>query len=109
MEALKKRFPDLAFCPLQKPSGFAPATIHLPVGHVKAEGRRGFSVDCVFERDVEVRMRDQIKIFTNVFRPSSSSHGNPVPAIIAWSPYGKDSSASAAGRNQRAQLPLTTT
>ncbi|KAF5980733.1 x-pro dipeptidyl-peptidase c-terminal non-catalytic domain-containing protein [Fusarium coicis] len=93
MEALKARFPDLAFCPLRKPTGFDPATIHLPVGHVKAEGRRPFTVESVFARDVEVLMRDGIKIYSDVFRPASSSDpGGQVPAIIAWSPYGKDSS-----------------
>ncbi|KAM0362925.1 hypothetical protein ACHAPK_011372 [Fusarium culmorum] len=93
MEALKARFPDLAFCPLRKPTGFNPATIRLPVGHVKGEGRRPFTVESVFDRDVEVLMRDGIKIYSDVFRPASSSDpGGQVPAIIAWSPYGKDSS-----------------
>ncbi|KAL9572087.1 hypothetical protein ACKAV7_003804 [Fusarium commune] len=92
MEALKARFPDLAFCPLRKPTGFNPATIRLPVGHVKGEGRRPFTVESVFDRDVEVLMRDGIKIYSDVFRPASSSDpGGQVPAIIAWSPYGKDS------------------
>lgn len=93
MEALRARFPDLAFCPLRKPTGFNPATICLTVGHIKAEGRRPFTVESVFERDVEVAMRDGIKIYSDVFRPASSNNpGGQVPAIIAWSPYGKDSS-----------------
>ncbi|CVL07104.1 uncharacterized protein FMAN_15265 [Fusarium mangiferae] len=93
MEALKARFPDLAFCPPRKPTGFNPATIHFPIGHVEAEGRRPFTVESVFARDVEVLMRDGINIYSDAFRPASSSDpGGQVPVIIASSPYGKDSS-----------------
>lgn len=51
---------------------FAPATI--------VDG------DIVLERDVEVTLRDGVKIYTDVYRPAGSV---AVPAIVAWSPYGK--------------------
>ncbi|CZR49481.1 uncharacterized protein FPRO_15841 [Fusarium proliferatum ET1] len=93
MEALKARFPDLPFCPLRKPTRLNPATIHLPIGHVKAEGRRPLTVESVFARDVEVLMRDGINIYSDAFRSASSSDpGGQVPVIIASSPYGTDSS-----------------
>jgi predicted acyl esterase len=38
------------------------------------------------ERDVAVKMRDGVAIYTDIYRPEGA--GN-VPAIIAWSPYGK--------------------
>lgn len=89
MEPLKATFPDLTFFPLPKPSNFDPATIHLAAGHSKDAGRRPFGVDTTFQRDVQVTMCDGTKIYTDIFRPSSSSNGDKVPAIIAWSPYGK--------------------
>ncbi|MBL0421609.1 CocE/NonD family hydrolase [Ramlibacter sp. AW1] len=42
----------------------------------------------LIEWDVGVPMRDGVKIFIDVFRPD---HGQPVPALIAWGPYGKQS------------------
>jgi putative CocE/NonD family hydrolase len=32
-------------------------------------------------------MRDGVTIYADVFRPAAASH--PIPAIVAWSPYGK--------------------
>src|ERR1039457_6464160 len=38
------------------------------------------------ERDLPVAMRDGVKLYTNIFRPTGDEK---VPTIIAWSPYGK--------------------
>lgn len=38
------------------------------------------------ERDVAVPMRDGVKLYADVHRPDN---GERVPAIVAWSPYGK--------------------
>lgn len=38
------------------------------------------------ERDVAVKMRDGVTIYTDIYRPDGAEN---VPAIIAWSPYGK--------------------
>jgi predicted acyl esterase len=38
------------------------------------------------ERDVAVRMRDGVTIYTDIYRPDSETN---LPAIVAWSPYGK--------------------
>ncbi|MGA2463443.1 MAG: CocE/NonD family hydrolase [Thermodesulfobacteriota bacterium] len=38
------------------------------------------------ENDVVVRMRDGATIFVNIYRPEGATK---VPAIVAWSPYGK--------------------
>ena len=40
------------------------------------------------ERDIEVPMRDGVKIYVDVYRPDST---DKVPALVAWSPYGKHS------------------
>jgi predicted acyl esterase len=47
---------------------------------------RPLSTEIVFERDVPVVMRDGVTIYVDVFRPAGS---DAVPAIVAWSPYGK--------------------
>lgn len=42
------------------------------------------------DRDVMVPMRDGVKIYADIFRPASADPALPaLPAIIAWSPYGK--------------------
>lgn len=39
-----------------------------------------------YERDVAVPMRDGTTIYTDIYRPDDA---NRLPAIVAWSPYGK--------------------
>ena len=65
-----------------------PSVQVLPVGWTKAPGRRALHQDLVFERDRAITLRDGSKVWTDIFRPPSSKD-KPVPAIIAWSPYGK--------------------
>lgn len=43
--------------------------------------------DMVFERDVALTMRNGTTIYTDVFRPVGEGKH---PAIVAWSPYGKE-------------------
>lgn len=40
----------------------------------------------LMERDVVVTMRDGVNIYTDIYRPEGAVN---VPAIVAWSPYGK--------------------
>lgn len=40
----------------------------------------------IIEQDVAVTLRDGTRIYTDVYRPDGATR---VPAIIAWSPYGK--------------------
>ena len=40
----------------------------------------------IIERDVTVPLRDGTRIYADVFRPAD---GPPVPALLAWTPYGK--------------------
>lgn len=42
----------------------------------------------VCERDVPVRMRDGVTIYTDIYRPAD---GRDLPAIVAWSAFGKRS------------------
>ncbi len=42
--------------------------------------------DILIERDVAILLRDGTRIYADVFRPAS---GDPVPALLAWGPYGK--------------------
>ena len=67
---------------------FDPATEVLPAGWRKDEGRRALDEDIIFERDICIVLRDGCKIYADVFRPPGSEN-EKVPAILAWSPYGK--------------------
>lgn len=67
---------------------FEPKKQVLHQGWRKAEGRRALDEDLVFEQDISIPLRDGVTIYADVFRPISSD-AQPVPAILAWSPYGK--------------------
>ncbi|KAL4808584.1 alpha/beta-hydrolase [Aspergillus unguis] len=85
---------DVAFRPANhnlKPwLSFEHAVQVLPKGWTKAPGRRPLPEDIVFEKDIPVPMRDGTVIRVDVFRPPASE---PVPALLAWSPYGKQGNA----------------
>ncbi len=40
----------------------------------------------IYDRDVAVKMRDGITIYIDIYRPEGTAS---VPAVVAWSPYGK--------------------
>jgi uncharacterized protein len=44
--------------------------------------------DLIFEKDFAIELRDGCMVYADIFRPPSSKD-EPTPAIIAWSPYGK--------------------
>jgi predicted acyl esterase len=67
--------------------GFKPSMMVLPKGFAQTEGALPLSCDILFERDVAVTLRDGTVIYTDIFRPVG---GTNLPAIIAWSPYGKE-------------------
>ena len=67
---------------------FKPSTTILSKGFRKAAGFRPFPVDTLWERDVKIPMRDGVTLYADVFRPVDT--GYRVPAIIPWSPYGKN-------------------
>lgn len=70
---------------------FDPGTRTLEAGFRIAPQFRPLPVDVVLEKDVAVRLRDGVTIHVDVFRPVTSE---PVPVIVAWSPYGKGQGTS---------------
>lgn len=66
--------------------GFRPGRSVLEAGSVHSPGGRPLGTDIVLDRDAAVMLRDGTVIYADVFRPAG---GEPVPAILAWSPYGK--------------------
>lgn len=67
-------------------SAFSTETRTLPAGFQVESGFRSVPVDVVFEKDSAVTLRDGVTIYVDVFRPAGVG---AVPAIVAWSPYGK--------------------
>ncbi|ORW28886.1 CocE/NonD family hydrolase [Mycobacterium palustre] len=72
--------------PLANWRGFKQETVVLQRGSVHSPGGRPLTCDIIFERDVEVTLRDGTVIYTDVYRPVTDDR---VPALMAWSPYGK--------------------
>ncbi len=55
-------------------------------GSVFSPAAKPLTCDIQWERDVPVTLRDGVTIYTDILRPVG---GGKVPAIVAWSPYGK--------------------
>lgn len=67
--------------------GFKQETLVLKAGSIRREGAKPLPCDILLERDVPIKLRDGVTIYADVFRPT----GDEVcPAILAWSPYGKE-------------------
>lgn len=67
--------------------GFKQESIVLKAGSVRREGAKPLTCDILFERDVPITLRDGVTIYTDIFRPVTEGR---YPAIMAWSPYGKE-------------------
>lgn len=67
--------------------GFKQESTILKAGTYRRPGAKPLECDILLERDVPVRLHDGVVIYVDVFRPVD---GKPVPAIMAWSPYGKE-------------------
>lgn len=71
---------------------FEPGTRTLEAGYRVAPQFRALPVDTVLDKDVAMQLRDGTTIHLDVFRPVGTE---PVPVIVAWSPYGKAQGTSA--------------
>ena len=67
--------------------GFKQETLILKAGTIRREGAMPLPCDILLERDVPIKLRDGVTIYTDVFRPVNEEN---CPAILAWSPYGKE-------------------
>jgi predicted acyl esterase len=67
--------------------GFRPSRERLRRGQQFARGGCALGIDLLWDRDVGVRLRDGTTIYVDVFRPADVL--GPLPAVVAWSPYGK--------------------
>ncbi|WP_019554971.1 CocE/NonD family hydrolase [Propionispira raffinosivorans] len=73
--------------PQSRYPGFAPGRSIIKAGSVIKKGAASIVQDLVFDRDVAVTLRDGVRIYADIYRPANIEE--PIPAIIAWSPYGK--------------------
>ncbi len=67
--------------------GFHPDTLLLKKGTVRRTGSMPLPCDITMLRDVAVKLRDGVTIYVDVFLPAQPEQ---CPAILAWSPYGKE-------------------
>lgn len=67
---------------------FEPGTRTLPKGYQIQKRYKPTGIEMIFEKDVAVKLRDGVTIYTDIFRPITRKK---VPVIISWSPYGKNS------------------
>lgn len=67
--------------------GFKQETLLLKKGSIRLSGYKPLTCDIIMERDVSVKLRDGVTIYTDIFRPADNEKH---PAIMAMSPYGKE-------------------
>ena len=68
-------------------TGYHPGKLVLKKGSVRLKGYKPLPCDIILERDVPVKLRDGVTIYTDIFRPNDDEKH---PAIMAMSPYGKE-------------------
>ena len=67
-------------------SRFEPGTRTLPAGFQVDPRFMPLPIDIVLDKDIAVTLRDGVTIYVDVYRPAGVEQ---VPALVAWSPYGK--------------------
>lgn len=77
---------------------FRPGTVTLRKGQQIAEGFKPLQHDIVMLKDVAVKMRDGITIYTDIYLPAERGE-KKFPTLIAWSPYGKSDGSADRYRN----------
>ena len=73
--------------PSARYTGYKPETLLLKKGSIRLKGYLPLPCDIILERDVPIKLRDGVTIYTDIFRPNDSEK---YPAIMALSPYGKE-------------------
>lgn len=73
--------------PCARYTGYKPEKLLLKKGSIRLKGYMPLPCDIILERDVPVKLRDGVTIYTDIFRPNDDLLH---PAIMAMSPYGKE-------------------
>ena len=73
--------------PSARYTGYKPETVLLKKGSIRLKGYMPLPCNIILERDVPVKLRDGVTIYTDIFRPADDEQH---PAIMAMSPYGKE-------------------
>lgn len=59
------------------------------------EGERTYPLECdiTYEHDIEIKVRDGARLYTDIYRPTNVAPGEKLPVLVMWSPYGKEYSS----------------
>ena len=80
--------PFFPLLPIPAYPGFQPLSEVLLEGHRRKPYNLALPSDIIFELDVTVPMRDGIKLYCDIFRPTPTSNEKSL-IILVWAPYGK--------------------
>ncbi|KAL4878105.1 alpha/beta-hydrolase [Aspergillus karnatakaensis] len=86
---------QVGLVPISKPTigknnyqGFNPRSEILPAGW-NGYDSRALDADLLVEHDVGIKVRDGCTLYCDIYRPPTSGPNERIPAIVAWSPFGK--------------------
>lgn len=77
--------------------GFKQEAKVLSKGTVLKEGALALPCDILWERDVALKLRDGVTIYTDIYRPANAKYKSP--AIISAGPFGKNGGVNRDGFN----------
>ena len=72
-------------------AGVDPATAAFKPPLPPKDYHRSIEGDVLIERNLAVTLRDGVRIYIDLYRPSGPAGGRDLPLLLGWSPYGKHS------------------
>ncbi|MDN3207287.1 CocE/NonD family hydrolase [Pediococcus pentosaceus] len=77
-------------------SPFETKELILKKGEKIADGFKPLDTDIKMLKDIPVKLRDGVTIYTDIYLPITN---DKVPTLIAWSPYGKSAGTAPGYKN----------
>ncbi|KAJ5930380.1 hypothetical protein N7466_005873 [Penicillium verhagenii] len=69
--------------------GFRQRVVEYKAGQQVMEGAKPLPIDINMHESIPMVLSDGVKLYCDVFLPATSDPLEKVPALVAWSPYGK--------------------
>ncbi|EOA91109.1 hypothetical protein ACJQWK_11279 [Exserohilum turcicum] len=94
------QMPQVAYKRISKPEvgvnnyqGFTPGKVEIVKKGARPYGGRALESDIRIDHDVEIKVRDGVRLYADIYRPADAKDDEKLPAVVSWSCYGKKYSA----------------
>jgi predicted acyl esterase len=90
------QMPQIAYKRISKPQigennyqEFTPGKTEVIKKGAKPHNARALESDIRIDHDVEIKVRDGVRLYADIYRPADAREDEKLPAVISWSCYGK--------------------